>query len=360
MSGSKVMQARLDERLQRAVARQVDHSRRLAAEAAQAAAFEGRLVAMMDDIDGCLADDRLAPAFRMKLDSFRARALRLGDAGRRIHEVFDAIAQAGASAQADLPEVSRLRAEADRLAGERQAMLPDLERQVDDIEAGIDAERRRLAFQTARADRRLRQELAGLREEWRNRVHPAAACSLAGVPGAPRLGHRLDALLGADGLVRESDVRSCRDEFAALVAEAEAIEGRRQAQRAIFDGLDRALREAGFEMVLQPLWQADAIRARHASNQPANRGLVDSEVGHDGEIRVEMRGPSGEGIAMLGPSERCGDQVLAVIDLARQFGVIIEHVLWKGPDGWRAMTPEAEHREDRTTMQHDRTMEEES
>ena len=68
------------------------------------------------------------------------------------------------------------------------------------------------------------------------------------------------------------------------------------------------------------------------------KASIESRVEANGSIHLMMRGGSETGSIVLPPDGACPHRLNEIVRLAREHGLIIDKVLYKGPDGYHEMS----------------------
>jgi hypothetical protein len=203
------------------------------------------------------------------------------------------------------------------------------------------AEQRGEEYRAKLADQRLRRELAGLREELNILIRTIKSYNLQAEAGpAIKLRERIETLIVRQDRVKDGEVDECRARLDELRGDIEKREGEMEEQFAVYVKVNAAFHKAGFRLDAggQTPQYDQPIESTHVIKQKHNKVAVNSWVHRGGKIDFYMRGPSGKGKVLVGPDQHCNGNLEMIIARALELGLEVEEVLWKGPNGWEAMS----------------------
>ncbi len=353
MSGEKMARVRLSQEAERQLSRDLEKCRENAAELAKAANLAGRAQQVAEEARRCLEKQEVSEGFRTRVERF-GRAVQALEAERKqLTAMLDAAAQVRAplASEADAARVADLRQETDERLRAAEPVLRELETRMAEVEAGLEAESRASAGREQLAETHDRRILAGIREEINTRLHPGSECNLVfAQERAIALRNRIGDLLARSSPLPAGSVESCRTELGELDRAAQQNEHDRQQQWSVFLRLDKAL-SAEFTRVTDAVMpQLDVpVRATHVARDAEIKTSIDSQVYRGGQVRILWRTPLEAVHVDLGSEQNCIGNLERIARMALDKGLIIDQVLWKGPDGWVALeVPGVQAGEDET------------
>jgi len=358
MSGEKCARASLTDEAQSELRRVVDAARAMNDVRANAAAAREHAERLLAELKASIAEHMPA-----ELVAFQAAVAPLDDLCERLRQKLAEVgaqeqAAAGGTVEERRDRALYLQAEARALAQRVEAQAREVTALAQRIADGLD--RAVLAADHARIRAALRRSrIAELRARIRQQLGADGRGELRWVrEDADRLDSALAGLEQDPEQATEPVLERARAELANMTERARQLDYENAERWDMASRLHNAFERVGFRLARAPgdpvQVGAGPVRFRHELNEHDHQAATETSLEQGGTIYLEMTGTQGLLSTTVTASETCGGTIEDLVREAKNLGLVIREVLWKGPGGWETI-----HRETGAAAQQQRQIQKE-